>query len=378
MIKANNIYYAQWEPEAYRIDYVLHGGTLDAGNPVAYTVEDEAFPIRISDPKWAGYSFLGWMAEYGNPSLPPATSPIAGFFIMQGVTGDIRLDARWNGGNEYIIYYDLGGGAGAPENPLSYTVEKTFALIAPVKHGYAFLGWTEAGRPAAPELYFSIPLGTMGDLCLTAHWSHPIVYDITYELDGGADGAGNPNHYTVNDAFDLAAPVKQGDVFVGWTVAGALNRAVPALNCNIAEGTAGDLFFTAHWQKGSGGEGPSPPPVDPPPLDPLDPSPVDPPPAELSPAGPPPGDSPQADHPAVGSPPGDHPAVGLPPAGYPALDPPGREDPGEPPVPHPGGAEKPGNLPQTGDAGYPVGKFFLWGVALPSIGIIFRRKYKPK
>ena len=65
----------------------------------------------------------------------------------------------------------------------------------------------------------------------------PTVYAIAYELDGGVNAEENPASYTTNDLpIALAAPVREGYEFTGWTPFG-----------EIPAGTTGDLTFTATW-----------------------------------------------------------------------------------------------------------------------------------
>jgi uncharacterized repeat protein (TIGR02543 family) len=261
-ILANSTYYAQWGPEIYQINYELHGGSFDAANPTNYSVENTSFPISISDPLRDGYIFLGWLVRYANPTLTSSGEPMSGFSILQGVTGDIWLEAIWSS-DEYAIFYDLDGGADPLVNPYSYAVETSLTFAAPVKFGYTFLGWTITGgmNTTLPDVNLSVPLGTIGDLYLTAHWSDPIAYSIVYQLDGGSlslggpsgsplNGVlGNPSSYTVNDDFTLDVPTRLGYTFVGWTVSGGLNWVIPTPSFVVPIGTAGDLVFVAHWQK---------------------------------------------------------------------------------------------------------------------------------
>jgi len=53
----------------------------------------------------------------------------------------------------------------------------------------------------------------------------PIVYDITYELDGGENGD-NPATYTVLDAVSFEPATKEGYTFDGWFSESAFTNAV--------------------------------------------------------------------------------------------------------------------------------------------------------
>ena len=60
---------------------------------------------------------------------------------------------------------------------------------------------------------------------------------------------GNPAGYTVNDAFSFALPIKQGYVFLGWTVEGGLTSIVATSDFSVSIGTTGNLYLSAHWEK---------------------------------------------------------------------------------------------------------------------------------
>jgi len=54
----------------------------------------------------------------------------------------------------------------------------------------------------------------------------PIVYPITYNLDGGVNNPANPATYTVLDAVTFLAPTKEGFTFDSWHNAVTLNSPV--------------------------------------------------------------------------------------------------------------------------------------------------------
>ncbi len=76
----------------------------------------------------------------------------------------------------------------------------------------------------------------------------PIVYSITYNLDGGALGEDvtNPTTYTVaSKTIVLNNPTKDGYKFLGW----AEGDGDPMLEAKIETGSTGDKTFTAMWEK---------------------------------------------------------------------------------------------------------------------------------
>ncbi|PKM40942.1 MAG: hypothetical protein CVV04_00330 [Firmicutes bacterium HGW-Firmicutes-9] len=205
---------ASWTPIAYNITYVLNGGTNDAANPATYTVETPTFTLAA--PTQLGYTFAGW---------DPADAT-----IELGSHGDLTFTATWTP-IVYPITYVMNGGANPAANPATYTIESpTITLAAPAQAGYVFLGWTPAGV---------IPTGTTGALTFTANWSAPIVYDITYVMNGGINAVGNPATYTVESGLiTLDDPTREGYDFLGWTPTD-----------NIPAGSVGDETFTATWSE---------------------------------------------------------------------------------------------------------------------------------
>jgi Listeria/Bacterioides repeat len=214
---------AQWIPSDFQINYVLGGGYNVWGNPAIYNIESET--INLSDPVKNGYTFAGW-AEGGA--------------IPAGSTGDKTFTAIWNAATVYQIGYELDGGINADGNPTEFTIESApITLAAPAKTGYTFIGWTDSLGVIQNGV---IPTGTTGSRTFYASWSNALVYNITYNLDGGTNHQLNPSQYTILTEYDLKNPAKTDHTFMGWLE-----------GSSIQEGTTGDLTFTATWAYGTEG-----------------------------------------------------------------------------------------------------------------------------
>lgn len=133
----------------------------------------------------------------------------------------------------FTINFDSNGGTPVASVTNDYDAAIS-APDAPVRTGYTFEGWYEAGA-ADPFVFSTMPAR---DVALAARWTAN-VYSIVYELNGGANAAGNPATYTIEDAITLAAPTRSGYVFKGWTPDGGV----------IAKGSTGGLVFTANWEE---------------------------------------------------------------------------------------------------------------------------------
>ena len=211
---ADRTLYAIWKLHLYTITYVMNDGTNVLANPATYTVESAL--ITLAPPTRAGFDFLAW--------TPGNTIPA-------GSTGDKTFTATWSAPIVYPITYTMNGGLNAGANPANYTVlSLTINLADPARPGYIFLGWTPNDV---------IPTGSTGPRAFTATWSAPIVYNITYVMNGGTNAPGNPATYTVESPLiTLADPTRTGYDFLGWTQTD-----------NIPAGSIGNVTFTATWSQ---------------------------------------------------------------------------------------------------------------------------------
>ena len=91
--------------------------------------------------------------------------------------------------------------------------------------------------------FFTMPTE---DVTLTAVFT-PVVYEITYELNGGDNNSDNPETYTVeNEPIPLADPTREGFDFLGWYDDEFFKNDVVT---EIAQGSTGDLTLYAKWQE---------------------------------------------------------------------------------------------------------------------------------
>ena len=214
---------AKWN--YFTIKYDLNGGTNNPNNPKSYTVDSNK--ITLSDPTRSGYQFTGW--TYNGNKITE---------IDPALLDNITLVANWKA-KTYSITYELDGGTNDPDNPTSYTIESDkITLKGATRKGYDFAGWYNDS--SFSTIVTTINRGSHGDLVLYAKWT-PVVYSITYNLDGGTNSSNNPETYTIESAFCFANATKQGYDFAGWFDENGNNVT------SISVGTTGALVLTAHW-----------------------------------------------------------------------------------------------------------------------------------
>ncbi|NCB66335.1 MAG: hypothetical protein EOM48_09240, partial [Bacilli bacterium] len=230
----NKTLYAKWTATIYTITYNLNNGTNNAGNHTAYTIESSA--ITLLAPTRNGYTFGGW---YGNAAL----TGVQVTSIAHGSSGNSEVWAKWTA-TSYTITYNLNNGTNNAGNPATYTVESsTIALLAPTRTGYTFSGWYAdsnfTGGAAA-----SILQGSTENKTLYAKWT-PIAYSISYVLNDGTIGEGNPNSYTIESStIALQNPTRTGYTFGGWFETDTFSGTALA---TIAQGSTGNKTLYAKW-----------------------------------------------------------------------------------------------------------------------------------
>ena len=144
-----------------------------------------------------------------------------------------------------IVYNNLQNGVVDPANPATYTVEDAaITLVNPTRTGYNFKGWTGTDLEGA-VMTVTIPASSIGDREFTATWE-PIVYDITYDLAGGAVSSDNKDKYTIETPdFTLTNPTKTGYTFTGWTGTDLTGKT---MTVTVTTGHWGDRSYTATWE----------------------------------------------------------------------------------------------------------------------------------
>lgn len=168
------------------------------------------------------------------------------------VDKDITLYAKFEI-IDYSITYKIDEGTWKNYTPnSSYNVLNAANSYIPEgedleKVGYTFEGWY---KDADYKEKITSLVGLFEDITLYAKWT-PILYNITYELNGGTweDSYSEKQKYTVEDASDTILPdstwiSKDRFVFEGWyDNAECTGTAIT----NLA-GRTGDLIFYAKWR----------------------------------------------------------------------------------------------------------------------------------
>jgi uncharacterized repeat protein (TIGR02543 family) len=226
----NVVLYAKFTPISYSITYNLDGGTNNESNPISYDVEDSlSFFAATKD----GYTFNGWYnnAEYNG-------SAITG--ITLGSTGNLVLYAKFteNSGATYsVFFYD---GATLLDEVLVAEGNLVEPMDpAPTKTGYTFNSWVTTNGGSTPFV-FANPITQ--ETLIYAKWDL-VNYTITYNLNGGTNGA-NPSTYTIlTSNITLLNATKANNTFDGWYEDSGFTVPIS----NIAQGSTGNKTLYAKF-----------------------------------------------------------------------------------------------------------------------------------
>lgn len=193
------------KPSSYTITYHLDGGTNHKDNLTSFVGNEAVF---LQPATKTGYVFGGWYTSSQFTGTPVA-------LFLKGTTGNKELYARWI--PIYNVTYELFGGTNDEENPETYLPTNPEVELKPAeKDGFEFLGWFDNAEFKG-EAITKIASGSTGDKKLYAYFKEPVDFTITYELDGGTNGAKNPEGFNFLDLpIKLEDAVKRGYSFKGW------------------------------------------------------------------------------------------------------------------------------------------------------------------
>lgn len=261
--------YAVWaEIVTYTLTYDANGGS---GAPTAQTNTNStgsySFTLHVGQPTRTDYNFLGWAdtddavtAQYhgGDTITLYAASPTKTIYAVWSET-----EVSYT----YVLTYDANGGSDAPaaESQTTTAVSYSFTIsnIAPTRADYDFLGWADSADAAAAQyiggntivLNSSAPTKT-----IYAVWVEQGQTTYTYTLKfNGNGGSGVPVTMTASGtaltySFTIpdTKPVKDGVVFVGWSLAPSSSSAQYTPGATIPVSADQEVTLYAVWNDDNG------------------------------------------------------------------------------------------------------------------------------
>ena len=158
----DQIFYAQWTPTNYTIQFNTNGGTTVAELNYSYGSE-----TTLKKSYRNGYTFEGW---YADPALTqPIGEKVTSVTIPANSPTTLSFYAKWTP-NQYKITYDTYGGKIQSGQVDSYHTGEEVMLPMDVKRdGFSFAGWYADDLLTKPAT--KIEAGDFGDKTFYATWS---------------------------------------------------------------------------------------------------------------------------------------------------------------------------------------------------------------
>ena len=223
-VKENTTLTIKWEAKSYTIQYVVDNKTINPNTTERFTIETDT--IVLLDPTRPNATFTGWYDENDQKVTE----------IAKGTFKNIVLYAKFDI-TASELKYDANGGTVSKDSVL-YEKGDSYTLLTPEYPGYQFKGWYNGETLMTDGVWSSDE-----NITVVAKWER-VLYQITYDLAGGATADTLKNSYTVEDTFTLPKPTKDGFVFLGWREA---DGTAIYQDVTITKGTIGEKRYVAVW-----------------------------------------------------------------------------------------------------------------------------------
>lgn len=235
-------------PVTYTLSYNANGGS---GAPAAQTMTYDT-PVSLSavQPQRTGYRFTGWRIGGTDYRAGQALSAaqVSSFAAAQGAV--VSAYAQWEP-ITYTVLYDLDGGSGSASAQGAVYGSGLTLAPAPVKEGYAFGGWQKIGSgslyAAGQKIQAASLCAVQGEtVTLKARW---IAGGYQIRFDTGVENETMQviSYHVDENAVLPQAPEREGYVFTGWKINGAVYSAGESVK-NLSMTNGDILSAAAQWQ----------------------------------------------------------------------------------------------------------------------------------
>ena len=184
-------------------------------------------------PTRLGYTFTGWKSN------------VSGIDVDDNITSDVVFTAGWTAKNFTVTFNSDGGSA--VSNQTVQEGEKATLPENPTKGEMRFGGWYLGEQPYD----FNAPV--MGDVALTAKWKDKFI-TVAFDADNGS-AITEEQLESGERVAEPTAPVKEGYIFLGWFVEGALEAydfSTPVTNDFVLKAKWKDKYVTVSFDADNG------------------------------------------------------------------------------------------------------------------------------
>ncbi len=234
-ITADQILYARWTVNTYKVSFNGNGGSNAPDINVTYDSTYGTLPNSTR----TGYSFGGWYTSSSVGQKVESSTKVT-------TASDHTLYAHWNG-VVYTVTYDAQGGS-CSENSKNVTYGSTYGTLPnPTRQGFTFAGWsTDKSNTVTSGTAVTIA----GNHTLYAKWTaNP--YRVNFNANGGSVSTSSKNVTYGMTYGTLPTPTRDYYTFNGWyTAASGGQKVVSTTNVTITN----NQTLYAHWTEKGWGE----------------------------------------------------------------------------------------------------------------------------
>ena len=196
-----------WEDEPLAYRYAEQEISVTRGGAAAeYTLREVGTPVSLADLRSASFyrDTLGW--SEADWTIADDAFPVLSGFSGSPVLAAPGEEAETDFATHVFFWVETTWGA--------YKLEEVVATaggeMIELPEGYIWFLDCDFTQPFTSDSLLDVTLTS--DLYVYGK----LVYQITYELNGGVNHPDNPTWYTGDDNFVLQAPSKEGAEFLGW------------------------------------------------------------------------------------------------------------------------------------------------------------------
>lgn len=234
--------FAKWTILTFDVTLNVNGGDPLTTTSFTYNFAQE---LDLPTPTYRGFEFTGWKTSQG------------GTFSTGNIMPSRNLDliAQWIVKTYDVVYYVFEADMENPDiipQVLSYEIGQTVNPGVITNPGYTFNGWFDSTTDALFVFGFAMT-EIETDYVLYGKWT-PIVYTVTYVLNGPVNdqeapedfevedivNTANPVSFTVEDSIPLTEPSKEGYIFTGWSS--------DSVTVQTVGGAVTNIVLTASWR----------------------------------------------------------------------------------------------------------------------------------
>ncbi len=236
----NKVFYAKWTPNSYTVQFKCGEGAKGSMSSQLFTY-DQAQALTPNTFTREGYSFAGWQDSAGNKYTN--AKEVKNLTVLAGAT--VTLTAQWEANPSVISFVtnceiDVDQIRGKTDDPITDR-----AMPSVSRTGYTFEGWYYKESYGAIKVAQLPDKHPVGDITYYAMWQVN-KYKITYELNGGTEGAAAPKEHVYDTATTLVDPVRRGYTFKGWYSDKAMTTK--PLSIIPAASFTSDIKLYAKWE----------------------------------------------------------------------------------------------------------------------------------